>query len=184
MSIHIGRAARVLLSGGLVAYPTEAVWGLGCDPWNSEAVARLLTLKNRSWRKGLILVAANTGQLQPLLDGLTASQKNKLVASWPGPVTWLVPNNNLFPCWVTGDSPKVAVRVSAHPLVRALCEKFEGPVISTSANPAGRPPARSALKVRCYFGNSVDYILPGSLGAQQTPSEIRDSLTDQIFRPA
>jgi L-threonylcarbamoyladenylate synthase len=183
MSIRIRQAAQVLHAGGVLAYPTEGVWGLGCDPWNLDAVCRLLALKQRSWRKGLILVAAGEDQLQALLKPLEQQQLRSLKESWPGPVTWLVPNNRVFPSWVTGDSSKVAVRVSAHPTVTALCREFGGPLISTSANPEGMLPAITALKVRAYFGSRLGYILPGEVTRPGFASEIRDLSTGRVLRP-
>lgn len=179
-------AARQIQSGGVVAYPTESVWGLGCDPFNPEAVAKLLFIKQRPVEKGLILVAANLEQVQPWLDGLDAQSLSRLYQTWPGPMTWLLPNNGLAPSWVTGGSKFVAVRVSEHPLVSALCGAVGGPVISTSANPSGRAPARNRLTVQRYFGGVVDAIAPGLAASEvQThikPTEIRDLLTDQVIR--
>jgi L-threonylcarbamoyladenylate synthase len=182
MSIRIRQAAQVLHAGGVLAYPTEGVWGLGCDPWDIDAVCRLLALKNRSWRKGLIVVAAGADQLQALLEPLERQQLRLLEESWPGPVTWLIPNNQVFPPWVTGDSSQVAVRVSAHPTVKALCREFGGPLVSTSANLQGMPPATTPLKVRGYFGKQLDYIVPGAVTRPGFASEIRDMRSGQVLR--
>ena len=138
---QIQRTARVVFDGGVIAYPTEAVWGLGCDPWNEAAVDRLLALKNRPVHKGLILVADEIEQFDFLLEDLPEIWQERLATSWPGPNTWLVPHQDRLPEWVTGAHDSVALRVSNHPLVRALC-RLTGPLISTSANPAGRPAAR------------------------------------------
>lgn len=173
-SLHIRRAAQVLRSGGVIAYPTEGVWGLGCDPFDVEAVARLLDLKQREPAKGLILVAADFTQIEPYLAPLTDIQCERLRTTWPGPHTWLVPHNGSIPAWISGGRSTVAVRVSAHPLVAALTRAFGGPLVSTSANPSTRPPARSALRVRCYFPGALDYVLPGRLGGQRGPTPIRD----------
>lgn len=173
-SWHIKRAVDVMLSGGVIAYPTEAVWGLGCDPYNQQAVQRLLQLKRRPEHKGLILVAASADQVAPLLKGLNSTQLAQLDETWPGPNTWLLPDpQGLIPAWVKGQHSEVAVRVSAHPLVQQLCEVWGGPVISTSANPASANPAKSCLKVRTYFGCKVDYLLNGELGGLKRPSTIR-----------
>ena len=131
-------AARVVREGGVIAYPTEAVWGLGCDPWNEDAVYRLLALKARPVEKGLIVVAANIHQLDFLLEDLPDVWLDRLAGTWPGPNTWLVPHQERLPEWVTGVHDSVAVRVTDHPLVQELCH-LTGPLISTSANPAGRP---------------------------------------------
>lgn len=179
---HIRRAARALESGGVIAYPTEGVWGLGCDPFDAQAVARVCALKQRDPGKGLILIASSIEQVTPLLAGLTAVELQTLCKGWPGPLTWLVPHDNRVPDWITGGSPMVAVRVSAHPLVSALCREFSGPIVSTSANPSGRPPARTALQVRGYFAEQLDDILPGALGDQRGPTPIRDLRSGYVLR--
>lgn len=180
---RLGQIQRVLLSGGVIAYPTEAVWGLGCNPWDSVAVARLLELKQRPVEKGLILVAARMDQFDFLLAGLPASQLARLELSWPGPNTWLVPHQDRLPRWITGQHANVALRVSAHPIIRQLCSQF-GPLVSTSANVTGRPAARSRLRVAQYFGEQLDAVVPGMLGDQRNPSIIRDLQSDTVIRPA
>lgn len=168
--------------GGVIACPTEAVWGLSCDPFCSDAVEHLLALKMRPARKGLILVAASAEQLAFLLSDVDEEQRRQLDATWPGPNTWLVPHRGRVPANVCGTHDKVAVRVSAHPGVRALCEAFGGPVVSTSANRAGARPALHAFQVRRYFGSGLDYLLPGRLGSSSKPSTIRDLATGEIIR--
>ncbi|MDN3235311.1 Sua5/YciO/YrdC/YwlC family protein [Pseudomonas sp. WAC2] len=175
-------AAHVIRHGGVIAYPTEAVWGLGCDPWDAAAVYRLLRIKQRPLEKGLIVVADNIRQFDFLLHDLPKEWKDKLSSTWPGPNTWLVPHQNRLPGWVTGVHQTVALRVTDHPLVRELCA-LSGPIISTSANPAGRPAARSRLKVEQYFSRELDAVLGGALGGRRSPSVIRDLETGQVFRP-
>lgn len=181
---HLQRAVSVLRCGGVIAYPTEAVWGLGCDPHNEEAVTRLLALKQRDWRKGVILIAADVEQLAPYLRGLPEEKRAVLRASWPGPNTWLVPDNGAAPAWITGGRSTLAVRVTAHPLAAALCRQFGGALVSTSANRAGKKPARSLFDVRCGFGDTLDAVLPGTLGGLQKPTQIRDVMTGEICRMA
>jgi L-threonylcarbamoyladenylate synthase len=176
-------AADWIGSGGIVAYPTEAVFGLGCDPADPLAVSRLLAIKQRAPDKGLILVAAYWSQLQSWLQPLPASLEHRLHHSWPGPVTWLVPAADDCPDWLTGTHATLAVRVSAHPLVRALCATWNGALVSTSANKSNRRPARSVLEVQLRFGSSIDYILPGPLGGRQQPTMIRDLASGRIVRP-
>jgi len=171
--VRIAAAAHCLAAGGIVAYPAEGVWGLGCDPDNRDAVLALLALKQRPVEKGLILVAASMQQFAPWLGGLTDAEREQLSASWPGPITWVVPHSGRSPDWIRGDNKGVALRVSAHPLIAALCERFGGPLVSTSANPTGRPPARSVLRVRRYFGARLDAVLNGALGGADGPTPIR-----------
>ena len=180
---RLGQVRRVVQSGGVIAYPTEAVWGLGCNPLDAAAVERLLSLKQRPVEKGLILVAADMQQFEFLLWDLPHSQLAKLQLSWPGPNTWLVPHGGRLPPWITGDHATVALRVSDHPLVQQLCRAC-GPLVSTSANPAGRPAARTRLRVEQYFHGELDDIVPGVLGRQRNPSMIRDLQTDSIIRSA
>jgi len=178
----VRRAAATMAAGGVIAYPTEAVWGLGVDPANPHAIRRLLELKGRPRHKGLILLAANTDQLTPWLVDLPAEQRQLLADSWPGPVTWLLPNRGIASSWVTGDFTTVALRVTNHPLAAALCQAFGGPIVSTSANPQGRPPARLAWQVRRYFGRQLDDLTPGVVGGRKTPSQIRDIITGSVHR--
>lgn len=177
-------AARVVRAGGLIAYPTEAVYGLGCDPRNESAVIRLLTLKRRSIRKGLILIAADFAQLEPFLQPLTPPDRARLATTWPGPQTWLIPARTTVPRWLRGRYDTLAVRVTAHPLAAALCRACGHPLVSTSANRSGRPPARTAPAVRRQLGNSLDHLLPGPTGGAAKPTAIRDLRTGQIVRSA
>lgn len=174
--------SRQVQQGALIAYPTEGVWGLGCDPHNVEALQRLIALKGRDSDKGLILIAGAMVQVEPLLQGISAVQRQQLQQDWPGFVTYLLPlpQPSPYPSLLTGQHSKIAVRVSAHPLVQALCERL-GPLVSTSANPAGLPAAMSAEEVWDYFGDRV-WIVPGTLGGAARPSAIKDLLTGQVIR--
>ena len=174
---------EVLEQNGVIAYPTEAVWGLGCNPWSEEAVHKVLAIKKRPVEKGLILIAASEIQIEPLLKGLTSEQRNTLSDSWPGPYTWLIPDPEKWtPDWVRGQFDTVAVRVSAHPLVKELCEQAGHPLVSTSANLAGEPPLMTFEAVSQQMGDLLDLIVPGYTGPQTEPSEIRDLQTGQIIR--
>lgn len=179
---QIAHAVAVLRRGGVIAYPTEAVWGLGCDPDNDEALARLLRLKQRDPAKGVILVAGQLEQFAAWLEGLPLELHAPLAASWPGPNTWLVPDNGRSHGLVRGCHDRVALRVSAHPLVAALCEAFGGPIVSTSANIASEAPAMSADEVRAIFADGLDAVVEGELGGLERPSTIRDLVTGQVLR--
>lgn len=177
-------AAPLLRGGGVIAYPTEAVWGLGCDPFNEAAVMRLLSIKQRPVDKGVILIAGARAQLDGLLDwdALTAAQREAVFASWPGPNTWIVPTTPRVPRWITGTHDGVAVRVSAHPEVIALCAAFGGPLVSTSANLAGEPPAfsRDALDPRVLA--LLDGVGTGETGGLASPTAIRDARSGAQIR--
>ncbi len=179
---HILHAVEVIRRGGVIAYPTEAVYGLGCDPCNSDAVQRLLQLKKRKPEKGLILIAAAFEQLESYIAPLDAKTRQRIDKTWPGPVTWLLPVRPEVPHWISGGHKKIAVRVTAHPQARALCEALEGPLVSTSANRHQQSAARTVMQVRRIFTDQLDYILPGKVGEQSNPTEIRDADTNQLIR--
>lgn len=176
-------AARCFRGGGVFAYPTEAVYGLGCDPLDPGAVGRILTLKRRPMDKGLILIAADFQQLRPFLGEIDPRVLTAVLASWPGPNTWLLPAAADLPVWIRGHHSTVAVRVTAHPLAAALCRACGSPLVSTSANPGTFPPARSALGVRRYFDEDVDLILSGRLGGLDRPTSIRNASDMVLVRP-
>lgn len=179
----LARAVAVLRSGGIIAYPTEAVWGIGCDPDNEDAVHRILDIKQRPREKGLLLVAADLQQIHSLIEPLTAEKRALLEQSWPGHVTWLVPDpDNLYPDWIKGEHASIAIRVSAHPLVHDLCATFGKPIVSTSANRASEPEIKSRSKVEAQFMDTIDYILDGELGDADSPSSIRDLETGRTIR--
>jgi len=182
---NIQRAANLLWGGEIIAYPTEAVWGLGCSPDDEQAVHKLLALKQRDYEKGMILVAADIEQVAHLLKPLTQAQQDTLKASWPGPKTWLVPDlEEQVPEWVKGQYSSVALRVSDHPVVQGLCRAFGGPIVSTSANPQGKMPALHQWQVRRHFGNKLAAITPGAVGRNAKPTEIRDLVSGQVIRPS
>ena len=142
---------------------------------------RLLSLKRRSWQQGLLIIAGHIGQLVHFLEGLDQSQQQELEHNWPGPVTYLVPDNGTAPRWIVGEQSTVGLRVTDHPLVQKLCA-IAGPLVSTSANISSRPAAMTAMGVRRYFQNHIDYLVPGQLGQLGRPTEIRVLGTDEVVR--
>lgn len=181
-SHRIAVAASVLKAGGIVAYPTEAVWGLGCDPYDEFAVRRLLRIKRRKMRQGLILIGASSMHLEPFLTNLAEEERAKLDATWPGAVTWLVPDNGVAPPWIRGAFDSVALRRTAHPTAAALCEAFGGVLVSTSANRSGARPARHAHQLSRHLRRTIDVLMPGAVGGRAKPSEIRDLRSDRVVR--
>ncbi|MDH5660527.1 MAG: L-threonylcarbamoyladenylate synthase [Gammaproteobacteria bacterium] len=183
----IDQAVKVLRQGGVIAYPTEAVYGLGCDPQNLSAVKNILALKNREKEKGLILVASDLEQFKPYISPLDQSLEEKLVKSWRDSnkaITWLVPVKDSVSEYLKGQFDSLAIRVSKHPLVKELCEKFGGAIVSTSANIATQESARTSEQVKQIFENEIDFIVEGETNLNAQPSEIRDALTDKIIRTA
>lgn len=183
-ALSIEAAAARLRAGGVIAYPTEAVWGLGCDPFNEAAVLRLLALKCRPVDKGVILVVADVTRLDGLVDwqALDPAARETVFASWPGPHTWIVPATARVPAWVRGAHRDVAVRCSAHPVVVALCHAFGGPLVSTSANPAGAPPPRTLDAFDPGLRAAVDAIVDGDTGGLDRPTPIRDARSGDVLR--
>lgn len=167
----------------VIAYPTEAVFGIGCDPDDETAVHRLLALKQRSVDKGLILIAADYQQLKPYIDDtmLTEAQCATISRCWPGPVTFVFPARPETSHWLTGRFTTLAVRVSDHPDVIALCKAYGKPLISTSANLNGQPPCRTWQEVEAQFGATFP-ILRSATGGRRNPSEIRDAVSGKLFR--
>jgi len=172
----------VLHAGGVVAYPTEGVFGVGCLPWETQAIERILALKRRSARKGLLLIAASIDQLASLVTLPTGGLREEILASWPGPVTWVLPARHRLPSILTGGRSTLAVRVTAHPIASALCAAAQSALVSTSANYSGRPPLRSALAVRRHLGGTLDFTLAGPLGDLAGPTPIRDGESGAYLR--
>ncbi|HEX9876718.1 MAG TPA: Sua5/YciO/YrdC/YwlC family protein [Gammaproteobacteria bacterium] len=181
---RIRRAAQMLAERGVVAYPTEGVYGLGCLPEHRAAVERLLSIKRRSWLKGLPLIAASLEQLAAVVTLPRHGLRDEILASWPGPTTWVLPARPGVPDWLTGGRRTLAVRVTAHPLARALCVQARSAIVSTSANRSGSPPLRSARQVRMRLGTEIDYILAGPLGGLDAPTPIRDGASGEFLRDA
>ena len=175
-------AVEQLRAGHIIAYPTEAVFGLGCDPANESAVRKLLALKGRPESAGFVLIASDFSQVEPWIAETDPALLERAMQSWPGPVTWLFPRAAGVPDYVAGDHATVAVRITAHEPSRALCSAFGSALISSSANHTAAEPARSAGEVEDYFGHFIGGILAGPLGESERPSEIRDLVTGKVIR--
>jgi L-threonylcarbamoyladenylate synthase len=179
--IPVLHAAKVLLRGGVIAYPTEGVFGLGCLPDDQQALRRLLDIKRRDAAKGLIVIAADAEQLEGWVD-LPAGR------SLPGPdpsypITWIVPFGTKVSPVLRGQHASLAVRITSNPVAKALCLAAGSPLVSTSANLSGKPTARNRFVLRRQFADVVDYIVPGDCGPSSGPSEIRDFISGKILRP-
>ena len=181
LNFPIQRAGRILRSGGIVAYPTEGVFGLGCLPDDADAVIRILSIKKRSPAAGLLLIASRIEQLEGWAELIEAAS---LKSTLERPVTWIVPASINVPYWIKGEHRDLAVRITAHPVAAALCDLVDSPLVSTSANIAGSAPARSAFVLRRRFGRLVDCIVPGRCGPATGPSEIRDLKSGKVIRTA
>ncbi len=180
-SFNITAAVEQLKAGRVIAYPTEAVYGLGCDPLNEQAVMHLLAIKQRPIEKGLILIAANLEQLRPYLI-LTDDIVAKITPTWPGPVTWAIPAQVNVPKWLTGEHNTLAVRVTSHPVVQQLCACYGGAIVSTSANATTEPAMRTAAQVLAAFAHSDIFILDGNVGELQQETAIYDAVSGERLR--
>lgn len=196
------QAADRLKAGQLLAYPTESVWGIGCDPYNEAAVQQILAIKNRPQAKGMIVITDSAARLAPLLASLDETQRAPILESWQTDSehtdlqyqqahTWLLPIPQALvtsiPAWITGQHPTVAVRVIAHPVIRELCQHLVSPhnpfglLVSTSCNPSGQPPASTFDEAYDYFGEQISYLQADTLG-YTLPSQIRDAVTGSVLR--
>jgi L-threonylcarbamoyladenylate synthase len=175
-------AARIICAGGIVAYPTEFCYGLGCDPRRHDTIRRLLRIKRRSRDQGLILIAARLSQVHNYIDLTATEALARARRDWPGPVTWLLPALPGITPWLRGCHQTLAIRITAHAGAAALCRYARTALVSTSANRHGRPPCRSAAAVRREMGNDLDYVLDGRLGGLARATEIRDAVTGAVVR--
>ncbi len=182
--LNIDACLDALSLGKVIAYPTEGVFGVGCDPDNEKAIQLLLNVKEREKNKGLILIASDVEQLRNYVnfDAISPEMQAQIFSTWPGPVTWVVPKTEKTSDWVSGVFDTVAVRVSDHPDVKALCRQYGKPITSTSANLSGQPPCLTAQEVESHLGERVSCILYGQTGGRMKPTEIRDGLTGNILR--
>lgn len=171
-----------LRRGGIIAYPTESCYGLGCDPRNPRALQRLIRLKGRSTARGMLLIADRFKRLKPFVRPLHAADLARMQHSWPGPVTWVVPASAACPPLLTGGRPTIAVRVTAHPVAAQLCRSLGMALVSTSANKSGKKPAKTAAECRRIFGARVR-VIAGRIGRRRRPSTLIDLATGNILRP-
>ncbi len=179
---EIDAAAALLRAGGVLAYPTEGVYGLGCDPDNHAAFQRIFALKRRPQEQGVLLIAASLEQVQPWIGDAPAAAFARARAIWPGAHTFIFPRSARVPEWVAGGHAGIALRVTAHAPSAALCRAFGGPIVSTSANRHGEAPARSAEDIRRIFGDEPDGVIDAPLGGLDHPTPITDAVTGAIIR--
>lgn len=175
-------ALQALMTDGVIAYPTEAMYGFGCSIFSESAVQKLLNIKERSVEQGLIVIAADFSQIESLLQPISAEYLEKVWATWPGPVSWAWPKTDKVPAYIHGDWYNIVVRLTVHPIARQLCEDFGGPIVSTSANRHGETPCRTAAEVEACFGRVLDYILPGDIGDLNQATPIYDVMTGERLR--
>ena len=178
----IKQAAAFIQKGGVIAYPTEAVYGLGCHPQNISAIKKILTIKRRPWQKGLLLVAGDIGQIEPYISSQAQSLVRCFEQSYDYPVTWLLPASSLVSPWLKGEHQQIAIRLSSNPYIKALCKAADGALVSTSANRAGQQEIKQAELVRSTMGQEVDCVVAGPVGGYDRPSAIIDAQTKKVLR--
>ena len=177
------QAVAVLKAGGIIAYPTEAVYGLGCDPFNEQAVQKLLNLKKRPEEKGLILITHSWDAVSHLTEKIPSEVLLKVLKTWPGPYTWVFPAKlNLVPEWIRGKHNSVAIRITSHKITKNICENFGKPIVSTSANIDGQKETHTKAEVLSQFPSGIDYIIEGDTDNLKKPTPIYDVLTGKALR--
>lgn len=179
--VRLRQAAALINDGGVIAYPTETVFGLGCLPDCADAVARILTIKHRPVRAGLIIIGNSIEQFAPWINP-SADELRRLRTSTNRPTTWIVTAHDDTPGWLTGGRQRIAIRVTDHPVAAALCAAADTCLVSTSANRRGRRPACSSLQARRWFGSEIDHVVSGATATHARPSEIRDATSDKVIR--
>lgn len=179
---QLNQAVGVINSGGVIVYPTESVYGLGCNPFNKIAVHKLLEIKQRNVNKGLLLIASHIRQILPLIKPIDANDLARALKTWPGHHTWIFPKSVLVPEWISGQYNSIAIRVSKHPVVIQLCQKSNSPLVSTSANVTNQNQLNSIKDIKSLFGDKIGYYLNASTGKEANPSTIHDAHTNTIVR--
>ena len=179
---QINKAVETIQIGGVIAYATEAVYGLGCDPDNTHAIQKILDLKGRNAKQGFILIASQVSQVEKYLGGLSPQEKHLLEKQWPQPTTLILTANESVSDLITGGRKTVAVRITAHQDTKELCEALKHPLISTSANRSGKAAITHAWQIQEQFSDGIDYLYPSTLGDANKPSTIIDAKSGKILR--
>lgn len=172
-------AARALRDGNIVAYPTETVYGLGVDPFNQAALQALLRAKGRPEGKPVLVIVADVEQLKSLVHPLPPEAKPYVDAFWPGPLSLLLPANAAAPPSILNAEGLVCVRCPGCAIARQLCQRFGGPITSTSANLHGAPPADRIDRIDV---NNVAVAVDGGILKESRPSTLYNPSTAEILR--
>ncbi len=178
----VATGAKLIVRGAVIAYPTEACFGIGCDPFNEAAVRRVVRIKNRPRGMGLILIADCVEKLLPFIDFRQNGILDQAAASWPGPYTWILPSSRHMPIALQTPNHTVAVRVTAHSGAAQLSRLSGSAIVSTSANRHGQAPIRDYLTVCRRLGDSLDFVVRGPLGKQKQPTRITDAASGRVLR--
>lgn len=170
----------ILNQGGVIAYPTETVYGLGCDPFQEEAVKRILTLKERKEDRPFILLIPNREWVSKLTETVSPLAMGLIERFWPGPLTLVLEASQDVPYWLKQRDNTIAFRISSHPWVQEFLGFYGKPLVSTSANRSGFPPARNAEEVRHYFSQGIDLVIEGEILPPSLGSTIVSVKNDRL----
>jgi L-threonylcarbamoyladenylate synthase len=176
-------AAEVLSSGGLVVFPTDTVYGIACDPYNLEAIAKIYEAKHRPAQKALPLLLSGEHRVDMVAEGVPPAARKLAVAFWPGALTLVLRRRETVPEALSGGDT-IAVRVPNHDELRAFIESYGGAVAATSANLSGQPDAVNARQAAEYFRDTVDLIIDGGPSPGGVPSTVVNCVVDppQVLR--
>lgn len=161
LEYDIEKAVSALERGGVIGFPTETYYGLGVDPFNAQALRRLFILKKREPSKPILVLVRDQEMLSEIVADIPEQYKSLITKFWPGPLTLIFTANPSLHPLLTGDSGTVGVRISSHPLVDKIFEKWPHPLTATSANLSGTSPAENIDEIKSYFPGDLDYILDG-----------------------
>jgi L-threonylcarbamoyladenylate synthase len=170
----LAEAATILLAGGVVAMPTDTLYGLAADPFSVAAVARVFSVKGRSAERAMPLVAADLDQIVTQIGPLPELARRLAMTYWPGPLTLLVARPPSIPADVAGGRDEVGVRVPAHAVTRGLCRACGRLLTATSANVSGEPPSNDPDAIARALGDRVDLLLDAGHTPGGAPSTIVD----------
>ncbi len=174
----IEEAATWIRDGGVIAIPTDTLYGIAADPFNPRAVARIFEVKGRDADQALPLVAADLAQVVRQIGPLTESARRLVTRFWPGPLTLLAPAPPRLADGVTGGTGRVGVRVPAFAVTRAVCAAVGHPITATSANISGQAPPADPDLVERSLGDRLDYLLDTGCTPGGLPSTIVDVTGD------
>tara|TARA_R110002110_G_scaffold65206_5_gene180088 strand:+ start:33441 stop:34064 length:624 start_codon:yes stop_codon:yes gene_type:complete len=182
--LSIEGGVEAIRHGRVIVYPTESVYGFGCDPLQPEAIQKIVTLKQREPRKGFILIVSNFSQLEPYIDWEKVPREKwqTVEASWPGPVTWVLPAQSHINRLLLGPERTIAIRMSAHPVAQSLCEHMKGAIVSTSANFSAQAPLMQSIDILTHFSSDIAGVVAGDLGGDDKPSWVIDFASYKVLR--
>lgn len=171
-------ASEIIKNGGNAIYPTEGIYGIGCDPFNESSVENIFKVKGRDLTKNFIILASNINYLKRIIDNNFFKSKALIDGSF---TTWVIPTNKDCPPWLTTNK-SIAIRITNHPVVNELCLNLGGPIISTSANCSNHKYINDITTIENIFDGKIDCIVKGQLGNEKKSSIIKNILTNEILR--